>query len=161
TRFHSAPVRRVADARRIQLGHSHVADGRWRIYAFGDETGVALRELASWLGEAGASPVRRFTAPDADIDGVIDVHAIFRGAHHDVDVTSLPEILLPVSGPLSLQDWEKAWAADAEDDIFAARGIAAEGALVVVRPDQYVAHVLPLTARQELTDFLGGFLLPA
>ncbi|MBS1674347.1 MAG: FAD-dependent monooxygenase, partial [Actinobacteria bacterium] len=81
TRFHSAPVRRVADARRMQLGHSHVADGRLRIYAFGDETGAALREFASWLSDGEGSPVRRFTASDADIDSVIDVHAIFRGAH--------------------------------------------------------------------------------
>jgi phenol 2-monooxygenase len=33
--------------------------------------------------------------------------------------------------------------------------------MVVVRPDQYVAHVLPLDARGELADFFAGFLLPA
>lgn len=158
TRFHSAPVRRVADARPMQLGHSHVADGRWRIYGFGDADGAALREFATWLSEGEDSPVRAFTAPDADIDSVIDVHAIFRGSHHDVDVTTLPSLLLPKSGPLGLQDWEKVWAADPNDDIFDARGIAADGAVVVVRPDQYVAHVLPLTARDELRDFFGGFL---
>ncbi|MGM7670410.1 FAD-dependent monooxygenase [Microbacterium sp. A93] len=159
-RFHSAPVRRVADARPMQLGHTHLADGRWRIYAFGDEGGVALSQFASWLTEGEDSPVRTFTAADADIDSVIDVHAIFRGSHHDIDVTALPSILLPQSGPLGLQDWEKTWAADAKDDIFVSRGIAAEGAIVVVRPDQYVAHVLPLTAREELRDFFAGFLLP-
>ncbi|WP_417509384.1 FAD-dependent monooxygenase [Microbacterium sp.] len=160
TRFHSSPVRRVADARPLQLGHSHVADGRWRIYAFGDTSGAALREFATWLSDGEDSPVREFTGADAVIDSVIDVHAIFRGSHHDVDVTALPELLLPTSGPLGLQDWEKVWAADAADDIFAARGIAADGAVVVVRPDQYVAHVLQLSARAELRDFFGGFLLP-
>ncbi|WP_193597819.1 FAD-dependent monooxygenase [Microbacterium sp. YJN-G] len=160
TRFHSAPVRRIADARRMELGHSHTADGRWRIYAFGDESGEALRELAGWLCEGEDSPVRAFTAPDADIDSVIDVHAVFRGAHHDIDVTALPGILLPQSGPFGLQDWEKAWSADADDDIFARRGIAGEGAIVVVRPDQYVAQVLPLSARAELREFFGAFLLP-
>ena len=34
TRFHSAPVVRVADARPVQLGHVGKADGRWRLYAF-------------------------------------------------------------------------------------------------------------------------------
>ncbi|MGP6169958.1 FAD-dependent monooxygenase [Microbacterium sp. A196] len=160
TRFHSSPVRRVADARPLQLGHSHVADGRWRIYAFGDTSGAALREFATWLSDGENSPVREFTGADADIDSVIDVHAIFRGSHHDVDVTALPELLLPKSGPLGLQDWEKVWAADAADDIFAVRGIAAEGAVIVVRPDQYVSHVLPLSARTELRDFFAGFLLP-
>ncbi|MGO3320095.1 MAG: FAD-dependent monooxygenase, partial [Microbacterium gubbeenense] len=161
TRFHSAPVRRVADARPLQLGHSHTADGRWRIYAFGDESSAALQEFSTWLSEGDDSPVRAFTAADADIDSVIDVHAVFRGSHHDVDVTALPSLLLPKSGPLGLQDWEKVWAADAKDDIFVSRGIDAGGAIVVVRPDQYIAHVLPLSAREELREFFAGFLLPA
>src|SRR5699024_1169593 len=41
TRFHSAPVIRVADAKPLQLGHVHAADGRWRIYLFADENGLA------------------------------------------------------------------------------------------------------------------------
>jgi hypothetical protein len=31
---------------------------------------------------------------------------------------------------------------------------------VVVRPDQYVAQVLPLDAHQALADFFAGFMLP-
>lgn len=160
TRFHSAPVRRVADARRMELGHSHRADGRWRVYAFGDASGESLSELVTWLSEGADSPVGAFTPAEADADSVIDVHAVFRGSHHDIDVTSLPELLLPKTGPFGLQDWEKVWAADAADDIFALRGVADEGAIVVVRPDQYVAHVLPLSAREELRAFFAGFLLP-
>ena len=33
--------------------------------------------------------------------------------------------------------------------------------LVIVRPDQYVAHVLPLEATEELAHFFDGILLPA
>jgi hypothetical protein len=33
--------------------------------------------------------------------------------------------------------------------------------MVVARPDQYVAHVLPLDAYDELTTFFGGFMLEA
>jgi len=32
---------------------------------------------------------------------------------------------------------------------------------VVVRPDQYVAHVLPLEAHDELAAFFDRFMLPA
>ncbi|KAA9134265.1 FAD-dependent monooxygenase [Microbacterium caowuchunii] len=159
TRFHSAPVMRVADGKPVHLGHAHRADGRWRIYAFDGTDGGGLREFAEWIGTSEDSPVVRFRPEGADVDGVIDVHGIFRGSHHDIDVTALPEMLIPRTGPLGLQDWEKAWAADPRDDIFAARGIAASGAVVVVRPDQYVAHVLPLTARAELTEFFAGFLV--
>jgi phenol 2-monooxygenase len=161
TRFHSAPVQRVADARRMELGHTHRADGRWRVYAFADAGGTALRDLAQWLTDAGDSPIRLFTPEGADVDSVIEVHGIFRGSCHDVDIATLPEILLPRTGPLGLQDWERAWAVDPDVDIFAVRGIADAGAIVIVRPDQYVATVLPLTARDELREFFAGFLLPA
>ena len=45
-------------------------------------------------------------------------------------------------------------------DIFDLRGIdRARGCLVLVRPDQYVAHVLPLGDHQGLAAFFGGFML--
>src|SRR4051794_31731554 len=34
TRFHSAPVIRLADAKPVHLGHTIKADGRWRLFAF-------------------------------------------------------------------------------------------------------------------------------
>ena len=47
-------------------------------------------------------------------------------------------------------------------DIFDMRGIDREqGCMVVVRPDQYVAHVLPLDAYAELADFFASFMLEA
>ncbi|WNM24411.1 FAD-dependent monooxygenase [Demequina capsici] len=159
TRFHSARAVRVADARGMHLGHAHTADGRWRLYAFGDRTGEQLLALAAWLTDSPDSPVHRFQRDDADLDSVFDVHAILRSGHHDVDITSLPQMLLPRSGPFGLQDWEKVWAVDPADDVFAARGIGDDGALVIVRPDQYVAHVLPLTARAELSAVFEPVLL--
>jgi phenol 2-monooxygenase len=39
-----------------------------------------------------------------------------------------------------------------------ARGISSDGAIVVVRPDQYVAHVLPLAARHDLAEFFANVL---
>jgi hypothetical protein len=62
-----------------------------------------------------------------------------------------------------LRDYEKAFCADLDngEDIFELRGIdRAEGCMVLVRPDQYVAHVLPLRAHQALSDFFSAFMLP-
>jgi phenol 2-monooxygenase len=162
TRFHSAPVVRLADAKRMQLGHTHRADGRWRVYAFADGSGEGLLDLARWLADAPDSPLRRVTPPGADLDAVIDVHGIFQEDHHAApEVTTLPEVLRPHTGPLGLPDWEKAWAVDPAADIFATRAISRDGAIVVVRPDQYVASVLPLGARAELAQYFAGVLLPA
>ena len=48
-----------------------------------------------------------------------------------------------------------------DQDIFDIRGINRDqGCVEIVRPDQYVAHVLPLGAHQALTEFFAGFMLP-
>uniref|UniRef100_UPI0030C8BA77 FAD-dependent monooxygenase n=1 Tax=Enterococcus faecium TaxID=1352 RepID=UPI0030C8BA77 len=48
-RFKSAEVVRVGDGNVVHLGHHAKADGRWRVYAFGDRTGEAL---AAWAEQA-------------------------------------------------------------------------------------------------------------
>ena len=161
-RFHSAPVVRVADAKPEHLGHAARADGAWRIYAFADASGRRLRELAAFLAESPNSPIRRFTAAGADIDRVIDVRAVFQQGPRDLKVEELPSILLPRKGRFGLVDYEKAYSPDLKNgpDIFDLRGIDRErGAIVVVRPDQYVSTVLGLDAHDELTTFFERFLL--
>ena len=167
-RFHSAPVARLADTRRMHLGHVHEADGRWRLYAFADSAPVTsaesrLRALCDFLARSHSSPVRRFTPEGADIDTVFDVRGIVQQGHAELDIEDLPELLRPVKGPLGLTDYEKAFTPDINGgpDIFDLREIDREqGALVVVRPDQYVAHVLPLDAHGELTAFFARFMNP-
>ena len=161
-RFHSAPVVRLADAKPVHLGHAARADGAWRIYAFADASGQRLRKLADFLAESPNSPIRRFTPAGANIDSVIDVRAVFRQGHRDLKVEELPSILLPRKGRFGLIDYEKAYCPELKNgpDIFELRGIDREkGAIVVVRPDQYVSNVLPLDAHDELTAYFGRFLL--
>ena len=75
-------------------------------------------------------------------------------------LADLPSLLLPHKGRYGLVDYEKAFTPDPSADIFDLRGIARDqGALVVVRPDQYVAHVLPLDARAELSAFFAPLLV--
>jgi hypothetical protein len=61
----------------------------------------------------------------------------------------MPALLFPRKGRYGLRDYEKVFSPDLKQgpDILDLRGIdRRHGALVVVRPDQYIAHVLPLTA---------------
>jgi phenol 2-monooxygenase (NADPH) len=168
-RFHSAPVVRLADAKPVQLGHVAKADGRWRIFAFagaGDPaaSNSAIRALCDFLGEGRQSPVRRYTAAGMDIDSVIDVRAVFQQAHRDLAIAAMPAFLLPRKGRYGLHDYEKMFCPDFQSghDIFAMRGINRDaGCMVVVRPDQYVAHVLPLDGYAQLAAFFDGFMLPA
>jgi len=166
-RFHSAPVVRLADARPVQLGHTVKADGRWRLFAFADaEDPVAptsrLRALCAFLAGSEESPVRKYTPPGTDIDSVIDVRAVFQQGHRELAIEAMPSFLLPCKGRHGLRDYEKMFCPDLKNrnDIFDMRGIDRNrGCMVVVRPDQYVAHVLPLDAYAELGSFFDGFML--
>lgn len=161
-RFKSAPVTRVCDGNPVHLGHHATADGRWRIYVFADAAGVgagsATAALAAWLESSPESPIAA-TPAGLDRDAWFDVKLITRQPHTEIDLGSgVPKVFLPTVGPFRLVDYEKVYAADPADDIFELRGVARDGAIVVVRPDQYVSAVLPLTATDELAAFFAPIL---
>ncbi|TDN87780.1 FAD-dependent monooxygenase [Microbacterium sp. BK668] len=165
-RFKSVEVTRVCDGNVIHLGHHAKADGRWRLYAFADAPAAgepsALSAWAEWMASP-ASPVARHTPAGADVDAVFDVKAIYQQSFQDVDISRVPRVFLPTSGPLGLTDWEKVYAAGPDAwrtvDIFEERELSRDGVVVVARPDQYVAAVLPLTATDELSAFFAGALV--
>lgn len=163
-RFHSAPVVRVCDARPMHLGHVAEADGRWRLYAFaGTCNPDGVRALCDFLGTSPNSPILRYTPTGQDPDARFDLRAIFQQNHRDIAIETLPGLLLPRKGKYQLQDYEKTFCADPRPshDIYDLRGIdRQQGALLIVRPDQYVAHVLPLDAHAQLAQFFDAFLLP-
>ncbi|MDT0352420.1 FAD-dependent monooxygenase [Pseudonocardia charpentierae] len=164
-RFKSAEVIRLADARRLHLGHVHRADGRWRLYAFADAVdprtrGSRFLELVEFLA-GDDSPIHRFTPAGWDVDAVFDVRGIVQQSHLDVEWADIHDFLKPRKGRLGLVDPEKVFnpVDDVDKDIFDLRGVdRGAGALVVVRPDQYVSLVLPLDGYEELTEFFGRFM---
>jgi phenol 2-monooxygenase len=164
-RFQSAPVIRLADAKPVHLGHVARADGAWRIYIFADDkdpTGDTsrARDLCEFLA-SDLSPVNRFTPAGAEPDSVIDVRAIFQQGHRELSVDRMPSVLLPRKGKFGLIDYEKMFCRDCHaGDIFELRGVNREtGCMIVVRPDQYVSHVLPLQKHTALVDFFARVLV--
>lgn len=166
-RFHSAPVIRLADAKPMHLGHVVDADARFRLFAFAPEgdhgqPGGAVARLCDWLSGDAASPIRRHTRPGEDVDALIDVRAVFQPGFRELDYAGMPALLRPSTGRYGLTDYEKVFCTDhRREDIFTARGIdRTRGCMVVVRPDQYVGHVLPLEATSELSAYFAGIFLP-
>ena len=163
-RFHSASVVRLGDAKPMQLVHAFEADGRWRVVAFapaGDE-GQAGGAVATVLTQLAAGIVARVTPEGANPDAVIDLRAVFQTPHREMDLSSLPAALLPKKGRYGLTDYEKAFCPAVKGpDIFDLRGIdRARGALVLVRPDQFVAEVLPYDGIDRLEARLSAVLCP-
>jgi phenol 2-monooxygenase (NADPH) len=165
-RFHSAPVVRLADAKPMHLGHCIDADARFRVFLFAPEgdsgsLGGPVAMLCDWLERDAASPLLRHTAADEDIDAVIDTRAVFQQGFRELDYAAMPSLLRGHVGRYGLCDYEKVFCADHQrgEDIFTLRGVDRHaGCIVVVRPDQYVGHILPLQARAALADYFAGIL---
>lgn len=163
-RFHSIEAMRIADACPIHLGHLIKADGRWRIFLFAgaedfSETHSEIGKLMHYLTQNPVSPLHQYTPTQGDIDSVIDVYPIFQQTN--LAIEDLPEYYCPRKGKLQLRDYEKIFYTPPQHALYKQRGInQQQGCMVVVRPDQHVATILPLNAHQALADFFAEFMLP-
>ena len=161
-RFHSAEALRVADGRRQHLGHLVKADGRWRLFLFGNkqdprDPASEVHQCIHYLANHPASPVVKYTPATSDIDSVIDSYAIFQQS--DLALPELPDYLWPAKGKYGLKDYEKVFHATQDDNIYDLRSIDKDkGCIVIVRPDQHIAALLPLTAHDELSAFFDVFM---
>jgi len=162
-RFHSTEATRVADGASQHLGHLVKADGRWRIFFFGgtqDPTQPTsdAYQLIDFLANDPASPVRKYTPQGFDIDAVIDTYTVFQ--QQDLSMHDLHGYLWPAKGKYGLQDYEKVFHSQNDNDVYDLRGIErSKGCVVIVRPDQHIASILPVTAHAELAKFFNEFMI--
>ena len=162
-RFHSAEASRVADGRIVHLGHLVKADGRWRLFIFGGKDdprngSTESNKLVDFLANDANSPVVKYTPEGADVDSVIDTYAVFQ--QQDLEMHELPKFLWPAKGKYVLNDYEKVFQSIESNDLFYLRGINRDqGCMVIVRPDQHIANILPLGAHEELSQFFAEFMV--
>lgn len=171
TRFYSCQVLRLSDAKPIHLGHEMKADGRWRIVLFGDnmhDPRVPASPLAKTCEFLLEQLLPKYTPADADIDSVIDTRAVLQQSRKSINITELPEVLFPHKGKFGIQDYEKVFTDEesygfGSGEIYKNRGINKEkGCILIVRPDQYISVVLPLSeaAHTLMMEFFDGFMIP-
>ncbi len=161
-RFKSYKVSRRAEGNTVELGHLAEADGKWRIYVFADapKAGEAsgVSRLGEWLATDAASPLVGQDLGGRKRREWFDAKVIYQQRHLEFELRDAPEAFRPTYGAFDLMQYENVFGTAPEGDIFEARGISRDGAIVVVRPDQYVAQVLPLSATDELAAFFEGVM---
>ena len=107
---------------------------------------------------AGATALALGTKPAGPLPGYCPGGSVVPPARIAVSGAAL--VLVPEAGgePLNV-GFPHGWAAWRIGGV--AELVSRDGVVVVVRPDQYVAAVLPLDATAELAAFLEGVFLPA
>lgn len=102
----------------------------------------------------------RYTPADGDDNAIFDIRAIYQQHYRDFEMFDASQLFFPRMGSLELVTYENVWAAVEGDGIFDNREVSRDGAVVVVRPDQYVAAVLPLDRPELFGEFFDGVLTP-
>ncbi|KAK4039419.1 3-hydroxybenzoate 4-monooxygenase [Parachaetomium inaequale] len=166
--FPSAQVVRFCDAKAMQLVKGLPADGRWYVVVFAGD--VAQPEAASRLKKVSQSleqTVQRFTQSGAYPDSVIDRVLVIASDRAKVEQEEIPDFFTPVTGKRGMKCLTKVFADEesynsGHGHAYDAYGVdPQEGALVVVRPDHYVAKVATLDEADSISQFFEGFLVPA
>ncbi|MFW0118896.1 FAD-binding monooxygenase [Rothia sp. P5766] len=160
-RFRSARVNRRENSYPRHLGHEATADGRYRLYVFADAAhpaaeDSAVRTLSDFLVSDPQSPFVKFRAQGQDFDALIEPLVIYQQVHTEFEVTDVPAAFRPLVGQHQVEYWENIYCRLPEEDIFEQRAISRDGAVIIVRPDQYVAAVLPLNDLQGISDYFNG-----
>ncbi|GGA56266.1 phenol 2-monooxygenase [Pseudoclavibacter endophyticus] len=163
-RFKSAEVVRICDSTPQHLGHLHEADGRWRVYVFPGAQAPGqpgtLADWAEWWSNDPESPLNVHTPAGDDIPSLFDVKVVYQQDYAEVELAHAPDAFKPAGGPFQLVNLNSVFATGfGTGNFYDERGISDEGCVIVVRPDQYVANIVPLTATDELATFFRAFLL--
>ncbi|KAL2062236.1 hypothetical protein VTL71DRAFT_6502 [Oculimacula yallundae] len=153
-RFPSIQVVRFCDARAMQLVKALPADGRWRVVVFAGDAKQGrgterLEKLATFLS-SDDSPVHRFKLPDADIDSFIETIVVFHGNRIRTEQEQIPDLHKTFFDDESYNS--------GHGKAYEKYGIDVnEGAVVVVRPDQYVSLITSLDDYVGIRSFFEGF----
>jgi phenol 2-monooxygenase len=109
--------------------------------------------------------IARFTPKEKDPDATIEPLLVLSTPFLALDDTLIPALFRPHTGRWGMRDPHKVFVDDehynhGHGHAYQAYGVDPEvGAVVLVRPDQYVSKVVRLDAVAELERCLGGCLL--
>ncbi|KFY78691.1 hypothetical protein V499_02184 [Pseudogymnoascus sp. VKM F-103] len=169
-RFPSAQVVRLCDSKAMHLATALPADGRWRIVIFAGDiqneyASTRLKKLSDFLSSADG-PVQQFTPASLDIDSFIEPILILSRGEARIEQEQIPAYFWPESGNWQIRDLHKTFI-DHESynsghgKAYELYGIDTEqGAVAIVRPDQYISMVVDIDNHKSIKNFFTGFCIP-
>ncbi|PGH14778.1 hypothetical protein AJ79_02794 [Helicocarpus griseus UAMH5409] len=166
-RFPSTQVVRFSDARALQLVKALPADCRWYLVLFAGDirdpaAAARLEKAATSLQDI----VREFTPSSSDPDSLIDPVLVLSTERTKIEQEQMPDFFTPVTGRWKMKCLHKTYVDDesynsGHGHAYEFYGVdASRGALVIVRPDHYVAKVTHLEDFDGVRQYFRGFLLP-
>ncbi|KAF7366308.1 3-(3-hydroxy-phenyl)propionate hydroxylase [Mycena sanguinolenta] len=170
--FESHMVLCYADAHAVQLADKLVADGRWRLIVFAGDLGnqnqlQRFNDLCSELKNAPKSPIRKYTAPDADLNSFIEVLTLTSSPRNGLSYSAFPELARPFVGKFRYPTYDQVFSdevsyLDGGGKAYTGYGVDPDGpgCAVLVRPDQHIADVRGFEdCVEKLGQFFDGFMI--
>ncbi|KAJ4362441.1 hypothetical protein N0V83_010534 [Neocucurbitaria cava] len=165
-RFPSAQVIRFCDCKAVQLQRVLQSNGRWRVVVFAGD----INETTHWrslnkLADSLEHIAQRFTLEGDDIDSLIEPLLVLRSKFLQTEQGQIPDYFWPVSGKWKIRDLHKTYIDD--DHYNSGHGYAYEkygvdssvGAVVILRPDQYISKVTTLDDFDGIARFFKGCMI--
>lgn len=167
-RMPSFKVLNQADARPWHFQERLTSNGRWRLVVFAGDVSNAeqmsrVQELGSTLASS-SSFIKRFTPPGKPIDTVIEILTIHSAPRTTMELHDFPDIFHPWS---EKEGWDY-WKVFVDDVSYhEGHGRAYEnygvdektGAVVIVRPDGYVAWIGELEDVRDMDNYFSAFMV--
>ncbi|KAF9777961.1 hypothetical protein IL306_004291 [Fusarium sp. DS 682] len=101
TRFPSAPVVRLSDARPMQLNKALRADGRWHILVFcgGERATAALNQVTPYLQNL----VQMLGSTGVPADEIVNLALVVKAKRDSLELNELPQVFFPKTGKYSMR----------------------------------------------------------
>ncbi|GFF70627.1 3-hydroxybenzoate 4-monooxygenase [Aspergillus lentulus] len=167
-RLQGVQVVRFCDAKVMKSVNALPSDGRWRIIVFPGDirqqlASTKLNQLGTYLF-SNHGPIQKYLPPGADIDSLIEVIVILSGERLEIQQEQIPDAFWPATGKYRMRDLHKIYIDDesyhyGHGHAYEYYGIdPGQGAVAIVRPDQYISKVLDMKNHEGIGTFFERFL---
>ncbi|EFQ32906.1 FAD binding domain-containing protein [Colletotrichum graminicola M1.001] len=165
-RFPSAQVVRFSDAKAMPLSQTLEADSRWSLAIFpGDIAQKHAEQRLVKLAKSLEVVLRRFDEPQKEMNSFLNPILVLKSDRKSLNDKKIPKLFTPYAGKWRVKCLQNIFVDDesyhaGHGQAYARYGVDPEvGAMVLIRPDQYVSEIYALENTKAITTFFEPFLV--